>query len=682
MADKLDARVLARRQKDLDGFTDRYQDILDARAAKYTKEIRPVWERTEKRLQIQIQKLFKEYSDGQGKLSEEKLRTMKYGIDRLSMLRREVAGLLAETADPLQAKLHRNLAYQYAHSYYFNAFGLEQAAQVDVRVPLLTHNYVMGVLATPWLPDGATYSDRIRANTVYLGEKMYQAVGRAMVEGWSAFETARYIKQTAQEGYYNSVRLARTELTRAASQGASHLYMQNADIMDGKTWDATLDSRTAPKDARNDGKMYPLEYDTPEMPGKPGERIPNHPNCRCRWRPLLSALGVSKRERVARGAGDSTKKFGDRIYTKARTYKQYAKERGLPDLNDRLRNDDPRRYLARGETLDDYGKIVGRYPTDPKLPKSTPPKGGDPVPVAASWADAVKARIAQGVKTEADAREVGGLIRQEIEKRTDSEIPKLEARIAELDAQEKVIKDQLDAAYDKTKKAMGDEYRIRVEEYLALQGKFGELQWGIWKERRELREKLSGIRMTAAYDTMKEIRPLGTDRPPNLSTKPRKVTKQGLIEARKYIPTAWLDVSDQVPLEFKKVQREYYSHKNNINPELCTSGNTVESVARTCLHEMGHRAEYTISGIKELEKEFYERRTAGEPLTHMGSGYGPNEVSRKDKFISAYIGKDYGGRAYEVLSMGIDATFLSMERYPIYKDPDYWDFILGVIASV
>lgn len=87
-----------------------------------------------------------------------------------------------------------------------------------------------------------------------------------------------------------------------------------------------MDLVTAKKDAQNDGQVFELSYDTPENLGQPGKQIPNHPNCRCKWSPVLSALGTSTKERIARD------RESNRIYTKARTYKEYAKERGLPDV--------------------------------------------------------------------------------------------------------------------------------------------------------------------------------------------------------------------------------------------------------------------------------------------------------------------------------------------------------------
>lgn len=354
---EIDAKVIKRRNKDLEGFIEKHQDILDKRAAKYAAEINPMWQRIGRSITEEIRAIYNLVQDAQGvpivknPIDDAKLRNMKRQITRLRKLQQQLVDMLG--TDEQKAKLDRNLAYSYSEGYYFHAFGLEQAAKVAVNVPVLTQGHVIGALINPWLADGKTYGDRIRGNAQYLASKMVKTIENAMGAGWSINRTAREIQNNAQEGYYNAVRLARTEINRAAAQGANHIYMQNADIMDGKRWNAVLDARTAPKDAANDGEVYDLDYDTPENPGKPGERIPNHPNCRCKWSPVLSALGVSTRERIARGDGDTKTKFGKNIYTKAGTYKEYAAARGLPDLGDLVRNEDPRRYLRRGETLAD-----------------------------------------------------------------------------------------------------------------------------------------------------------------------------------------------------------------------------------------------------------------------------------------------------------------------------------------
>lgn len=354
-ADKaINKKALARRQQDLDGFVEKHQAILDARAVKYAQEIQPQWKRIKRDTTAEIKALYEEIQDAQGvpitkqPISTEKFRNMQRQMSRLKQLEKQLEEIVA--GEDQVTKLTRNNAYSYTEAYYFHAFGLEQAAKVAIAVPVLTQGHVIGALINPWLPDGATYSDRIRLNTKFLAKKMAGTVEEALGKGWSINRTAREIESRADEGFYNAVRLARTEMTRASAQGANHVYMQNADIMSSKRWNATLDGVTSPKCAQCDGELFPLDYDTPESKGEPGKRIPNHPNCRCKWTPVLDALGVSTRERIARG--DNNK----RIYTEARTYKEYANKRGLPDVDDMVRNADPRSYLRRGETLADIPK--------------------------------------------------------------------------------------------------------------------------------------------------------------------------------------------------------------------------------------------------------------------------------------------------------------------------------------
>ena len=62
----------------------------------------------------------------------------------------------------------------------------------------------------------------------------------------------------------------------------------------------------------------------------------------------------------------------------------------------------------------------------------------------------------------------------------------------------------------------------------------------------------------------------------------------------------------------------------------------------------------------------------------MGPGYGQSEKTRKDDFMSWYMGKDYYGNAYELVSMGFESYFTN--SYYLKEDEDYSNFIMGVLA--
>jgi hypothetical protein len=113
---------------------------------------------------------------------------------------------------------------------------------------------------------------------------------------------------------------------------------------------------------------------------------------------------------------------------------------------------------------------------------------------------------------------------------------------------------------------------------------------------------------------------------------------------------------------------------------------TLQDSYGTIAHEFAHALENAVPKIRELEREFYDRRTEGEEAVSLrqltGKPYGYREYAKPDKFLSPYIGKDYSARGrdhdYEVLSMGM--TYLYDKPDELVKDRDYMNFVLGCLA--
>lgn len=115
---------------------------------------------------------------------------------------------------------------------------------------------------------------------------------------------------------------------------------------------------------------------------------------------------------------------------------------------------------------------------------------------------------------------------------------------------------------------------------------------------------------------------------------------------------------------------------------------TLDDTYGTVAHEFAHAIERSVPKIKELEKEFYDRRTKGEDAEYLrkltgNSRYGWNEIAKPDKFLNPYMGKDYSRRdgkdaSYELLSMGM--TYLYNKPNELTKDKDYMNFVLGCLA--
>lgn len=157
--------------------------------------------------------------------------------------------------------------------------------------------------------------------------------------------------------------------------------------------------------------------------------------------------------------------------------------------------------------------------------------------------------------------------------------------------------------------------------------------------------------------------------------------RQCVVDAYDFYPREWFDASaKQSKLQTRKSGRGYYSDSQSL---ICISGFTAKGQLGTAVHELGHRFEYTIPGIMEAEKTFYARRTAGEELITMrkatgNTAYKADEVTRKDKFLHPYMGKDYGGDGYELVSMGFQYAFTEPQK--LLQDRDYAQFIFGLLA--
>lgn len=150
---------------------------------------------------------------------------------------------------------------------------------------------------------------------------------------------------------------------------------------------------------------------------------------------------------------------------------------------------------------------------------------------------------------------------------------------------------------------------------------------------------------------------------------------------REYLPTEWLEKSSEIPINTRYVLRGYFTMSDG-NPTIALS-NAKGDMQICAFHEMGHFYEELYPEIRKLEHQFYNWRTAGEELRWLGPRYKRNEVTRYDNFVEPYMGKDYGNTetsGYEIFSMGMEAIFKG--TYNLSRDPEYQDFILGILASV
>lgn len=157
-----------------------------------------------------------------------------------------------------------------------------------------------------------------------------------------------------------------------------------------------------------------------------------------------------------------------------------------------------------------------------------------------------------------------------------------------------------------------------------------------------------------------------------------KEVVNAIDNVRNFIPSDWVQRSNSKPIKPEHVKRGYFDVKDSFDIVALSGRNDhMESCA---FHEMGHRFESMYPEILKIEKQFYDRRTANEELQWLGPGYEKDEVTRFDNFINPYMGKDYGGSGYELLSMGMEGMFC--DTFNISRDAEYEDLILGILTAI
>lgn len=118
-----------------------------------------------------------------------------------------------------------------------------------------------------------------------------------------------------------------------------------------------------------------------------------------------------------------------------------------------------------------------------------------------------------------------------------------------------------------------------------------------------------------------------------------------------------------------------------------------KSEVKTHVHEIAHAIEQQGS-LQQQAIAFRDARiaAAGTSTVKMqqqfpGYGYGAHEVGNKDSFdkyfkesSAYYCGKDYGSRATEIITMGIESVYQDPVKFA-NADPEYFKFVVGILRG-
>ncbi|QYY41470.1 minor capsid protein [Aneurinibacillus thermoaerophilus] len=296
---------------------EQYQIDLEKRIAKYATHLKKLFGSVTNSIIKEVAMLYAKHAE-----TNEEYPSFLYSAIQLEQIMQMIQKILFDLGAQEEAQLRAVWGEEYKRSLYHHLYFIEEDFGVSVNVPMLNGPMILAAVEHKW--EGRHFSKRIRLRTDLLAAAIEDVITRASVQGWGVTRTSKEIMIRTTESWSNAVRLARTELNRAAAQGQSLAYQANSDIIEAKEFCATLDTKTSKVCRKVDGKKFPLDYDTPANPGKEGERIPNHPNCRSYWRPVMKSKVLESLERER-----AYKLWKERGYTKARTFEQWAEEKGI-----------------------------------------------------------------------------------------------------------------------------------------------------------------------------------------------------------------------------------------------------------------------------------------------------------------------------------------------------------------
>lgn len=600
-------------------------------------------------------------------------------------LMKQIDGVLNDLQTHTYKTANEFFQGSYQNGYIGSMYELQKQG-IPITVPVSTKKMIRAIQTDSKLSQGYYLKQGLSVQNIRtLKKQIALEATRGIASGKSWLEVAESlsIQRYFQISESDAMRICRTEGNRINQQArvdaGDEAVASGCDLL--KQWDATLDGVTRPAHREADGQIVEWNEDFTVM----GEKLPapsiggsasNVINCRCqllkrpRWALDEEELETLKKRAEFYGL-DKSKSFED--------YKQKFLQ--IPD--------DIPVLPVEEETFENKMKVIQ---------------------------DRVKQ---QGYATDDDLHEAGKLVKKEL--RIEEQTAEARQRYEELKERKRHMKETVDGYQKQIDDIVnGREFDVfkafespdstgyvglteeEETEVIRLQKLIKEIhsskEWqdisnqvsDAWVET-QFRNKRSTENL---FNTLSKIRSMGHPEATKGILKSRSKVRPIVLQALEHYPTSWIEKSFQDAIEVRKTDRGYC-----LGNLIAISGWDEEDMLETAFHELGHYFEHkarigfnitrpsiwrnnktdeTPKFIWMAESLFYDRRTAGEDLKWLGKGYARDEVTRKDNFVHPYMGKDYGGSDFELVSMGFQYAYTDPMK--LAEDPDMEEWIYGILA--
>jgi len=269
--------------------------------------------------------------------------------------------------------------------------------------------------------------------------------------------------------------------------------------------------------------------------------------------------------------------------------------------------------------------------------------------------------------------------------------------------------------------------RLRAEyathENTSLVGKTYTERDMAWLERRRVTYEIRRRQREMTLDALSQVRAMGgashtKARAPEAHELPSRIVgdkqvaradwREQLAVGEQHFPKDWIVTSDTRPLDIISSDRAYHVDAGFTSGATTLAMNTEKgkptgytggfqtAVQEITVHEMGHRMEDMIPGLKALEFAYVRSKTTNKKgvvekqaklRDVSGGGYADSEVAYPDDFTNAYTGKTYerfkepnpAERPWEVFQVGLQQVY---GQDTLFGDTTLNDFVLGTLATL
>lgn len=436
--------------------------------------------------------------------------------------------------------------------------------------------------------------------------------------------------------------VARTTTREAVSHGTANRMLENGHDL------VTISSHTHTPDECSDydGQTFSLSGEDDEFPAL-DMYPPFHPNC----------------VHVLTPAAATMKRFEQSLAEDAAEVK--------PPVTA-----DPYDLAAQNvRAVADEWKVPGgtQYSIDRLAPKGlADPALDEPWAKRLDGSDETKRDRINSIIAEARARDIDHLTRvgqavdDELVSLVKAERKRAEEKLEAAHAEVKTVLDSIDAKTDallklnRVKVVDRDAAWAEKKATLTAERDALELEYGAFNDKQyKIQQVLQHVEASTLQKLLERVRPgYGKGELDSFSSEASIKLNKQVREKTRFLPKEWVDAGNRRGLEVRSSSsRAHYHDSGEGKPYLRVQMNSHS----TQLHELGHHMENTYDPLRVAQQRFYEHRTKGEVKKKLrdllGSGYDEWEEVREDKFTHAYMGKDYGGKYYELLTMGLEGVF-------------------------